>query len=265
MDVLESVVGRFWKREKSLKPISKAVEGRFTPRVWAYEHFREYLMALGRGRNSLLPLDQYPDLIELNRGWHEVLEDLRTRTTQHGKEHYAVIGFTEILRRISLPKAALRGANGIVPEEVIKAAHSNASRAGIDKVLGDMHSHPYESHLQFSLGDLYTMVYEGSTEFVKTVVGTDENLFVFKTKGSTTTGLAREVFTQEGFCKHWYENNGYRFLGISENGESAAPVRSGVPSVWELNKQVARKHNLVFYSGDANADLVKVFPISNGK
>lgn len=267
MDILESVVGRFRKKEDHPKPISATLEDRFTPQVWTYKHFREYLLALGRDRNFLLSIDQYPDLIELSGDWHKTLEDLRIRTHQtfFGKEHYSVIGFTEIARKLSLPQVPSVGTSGTVPSEVVKTARSSAYRAGIDKILGDIHSHPHEDHLLFSLGDLYGMVYPGSTEFVRAIVGTNENLFVFKARESTDTGLDDKVLTQEGFCKYWYENNGYRFLGKNKNGENATRLNKNAPTLWGLNLKIAQRHNLVFYSGDATSDLVKVFPSSKNK
>ena len=185
MDILEGFWGRFRRREKQPPPISNALEGRSTSKVWTYEHFREYLLALGRGRQFLLPTSQYPDLIELSESWHEVLEDMRLRTKQ-GKEHFAVVGSTVLLRSLHLPKKPAVGTEGTVPSEVIVESHGTASRAGIDRIIGDIHTHPDTDHLVFSLGDLYGLVYPGSKEFVKAVVGAQENLYKFRSINSNS-------------------------------------------------------------------------------
>lgn len=266
MDILESFIGRFRKKEQKPKTISEALEGRFTPKVWTSQHFIEYLMALGRSKNFLIPTDQYPDLIELSEGLHKSLEDMRVRTSTSNYEYYSVVGFTTLLRRVSVPKLPLKGNEGQVPPEIIKEAHSLASNEGIDKIVGDIHSHPRASHLAFSLGDLYGVVYPNSTNFVNAVVGQNENLFVFKSKDTTTTGLDKDVLTQGAFCRFWYEQNGYRFLGHDpKKGEMAEPVIKNAPSIWELNLKVAKRHNLVFYEGETKTDLVKVFPFPSKK
>lgn len=266
MDILEGLFGRFRKKDPPPKPISQSLEGKFTPRVWTSEYFREYLMGLGRDRNFLLPLNQYPDLIELSPAWHEVLEEFSKNSNGLlGREHYSVVGFTALLRRISVLKKPLKGHFGQVPTEVIQQAHSAASREGIDRVVGDIHNHPGGNHLNFSMGDLYGIVYPSSDEFMRAIVGPEENIFAFKTRNSTTTGLSSDAFTQEGFCKFWYEQNGYKYLGSNKSGESAIPTRTNAPSLWELNLMVAKKHGLVIYEGSKAADLVKVFPISGTK
>lgn len=258
MEIIDSLVGRFWKREKPA-PISEVLGGRSTQKVWTYGYFIDYLTALTRGRNFLLSLDQYPDLIQLSQANHETLEDLRRRTALHGREYYNIIGFSEIMGSIGSLGKPSRGERGRVPADVLQSTYAYASTIGVDKVIGDIHTHPHASHLAFSLGDLYRMVYKGSVDFVHAIVGRDENLFVFKTRESTTIGLAQEVLSQENFCRYWYENNGYKFNGISKNGEDAT-ISANDMSIWGLNLKVAKRHNLVLYSGDATVDLVKVFP-----
>lgn len=69
MDFLGELIGRFKKSRlpQESKTISQILEGKFAPKVWTSEYFREYIIALGRGKKFLLTIDQYPDLIELGR------------------------------------------------------------------------------------------------------------------------------------------------------------------------------------------------------
>lgn len=262
---MESVIGRFWKKEKPLPTISKTLEGKFTPRVWTYEHFKEYLIALGRNKNFLLPINKYPDLIELSQKWHVSLEDLRKKTAVRAKEHYSVIGLDTILRSLNLPITPFIGKEGCIPSEVISQARAAAYGKGLSPT-GDIHTHPgHSTHhaLVFSIGDLYGMVAPDSTECVEGVVGGNENLFVFRTRDSFTVQYDPSIrqMDQESFSKFWYEQNGYKYSGVDPvKGELAKPSVKGAPSIWELNLKVAKRYNLVFYSGTQNSDLVKISP-----
>lgn len=266
MDLLESVIGRFWKKEKPLATISKTLEGRFTPKVWTYEHFREYLSALGRNKYFLLPINKYPDLIELSQKWHVSLEDLRKKTAARTKEHYSVIGLDTILRSLNLPTTPSIGKKGCIPSEAISQAKAAAYGNGLYPIVGDIHTHPEHSArhaLVFSIGDLYGMVAPNSMEYVKAVVGGDENLFVFRTRDSFTVQYDPSIrqMDQESFSKFWYEQNGYKYSGVDPvKGELAKPSVKGAPSIWELNLKVAKRYNLVFYAGTPNSDLVKIHP-----
>lgn len=263
MDILEGIIGRFRKAEKQPKPISNVLEGRSTPRVWTSAHFLEYLMALGRDRNFLLSLEQYPDLIELSEDTHESLEEMRKRTT-NGHEHYSVIGYASLLRSINVPVPS-KGLPGQISPQIRSEAHSAAKGTGIDRIIGNIHTHPEEGHLSFSIADLYGMVVRGSTDFVEAVLGSEDNLFVFRTRGTSSTGFDGNLLTHDGFCRFWYEQNGYRYFGAGEGGERAQKVKQDAPSIWELNLKVAKKHNLVFYEGEIKQDLVKVFPTAQAK
>src|SRR5579872_4280181 len=153
MDFLEGLVGRFGKSKKNIPqppPPPITPERKSTSRVWTYDHFKEYLLALGRGKQFLLPIDQYPDIIELSNDWHEALEANRRLTTQSGKEHYLTIGFKEVTRSLHLPIKPYSGTEGMVSSEVKTESQSHASSAGIDQIIGDVHSHPDQDHLHFS-------------------------------------------------------------------------------------------------------------------
>ena len=261
MDFLGELIGRFKKSRLPQEPktISQILEGKFAPKVWASEYFREYIIALGRGEKFLLTIDQYPDLIELGRSWHEALENMRTKTS-NGHEHYSIIGFNEIQRIVSVQKEPLMGHPGQISPQLQHHALGLASKAGINPV-GDIHTHPNEHNLAFSIADLYSLVCPGSRDYIRVVLGANDNLFAFRARNSTTTGLSLDALTQEGFCRFWYEENGYRFTGISEAGEGAMPISANAPSQWDLNLKVAKKHGLVFYESGAKGDLVKVFPV----
>lgn len=261
MDFFEGIVGRISRRKREIPQTPPPLEKKATTRVWPYEHFREYLLALGRGKDFLLPLDKYPDIIELSGDWHRTLGENRKLTQERNREHYTTIGFKDIYRSLHLPTQPLSGSEGSVQPRVIKDSFANATRAGIDTILGDVHSHPHTEHLCFSLGDIYGIVQPGATEYVRGVVSKDENLFVFKTRETDATKNPA-FFDRNNFSRFWYGINGWEYTGTNpQRGELAHPVKKDAPGIWGLNQEIAKRYNLVLYSGDLGKELIKVYPI----
>lgn len=263
MDLIENTIGRFWKRkDQPVVTPTLPIERKSTDRVWTYEHFREYLLALGRGNEFLLPINQYPDIINLSEEWHSTIEDARKKTAETGYEHFFNVGTKHEARTVHLPTNPRVGNQGSIPSDVQSGLLSDYVRIGVNSIPGDIHSHPSSDHAEFSLGDLYRLLYPNSKNLFIGVVEGNENLFAFRTKGSRNTGLDSTVLNQGTFAKYWYEQNGWEFKGYNPKtgAEMARPNNRDVTSVWQLNLKVARRHNLVLYSGDAKTELVKVFP-----
>ena len=60
---------------------------------WSYDTFRHYLVGLTKGRDFVLPQEQFPKEIELSAGWHGVFNKMRSETDEDGKERWAGIGY----------------------------------------------------------------------------------------------------------------------------------------------------------------------------
>lgn len=250
--------------------------------TWNYHLFREYLLSLTRGKDFLLPVDQYPNAIELSNDWHEVLDKMRT-DSRDGHERWALIGYKEDRRGIYLPTIAAKGLPDHVPAEVMLEERDRAKvKAGITGLLGDLHSHPKglvkdiwgasfedlfdelfkeDSEIAiFSAGDLYCMVIPGSFNLMRGVVQGRENLFAFRTRESTDLGISQNVFRQDAFEKYWYEKNRFRYLGNVKNfGVRRIQALTSHADPWNVNTGIAERHKLVLYKGSSGANLTKVF------
>lgn len=248
MDFIESLIGRFRRKEPQPVP----AERKPTPRIWNYEHFRQYLIALGRGEQFLLPVSQYPDIKELSSDWHELLDRTRKLTADTGKEHYTDIGINATNRSVHMLDKPLSGQTGAIPSELRQNLRSVARSSGVERIPGNVHSHPHSNHLTFSVGDLYGMVIPRSPELLMGVVDQSENLFAFRARESITTGVEAGILNQESFARVWYEQNGWKFKGNDSisGAEIASPAKPDAPSIWGLNLKIAARHNLVLYSGD---------------
>ena len=280
MELIGSIFRKFRRGEsQTVKP-----EKSDLPRNWDYSHFREYLLALTRGKNFLLPVGQYPDSIQLNGGWDEALKKMR-KDTIDGYERWALVGFKEDRRSLYLPTIAARGLPDHVPgklqmEEIDKAR----VKAGIIGFVGDIHSHPKDlveeiwfraftdldelvgwdlDRAIFSAGDLYRIVVPDSDILMMGLVEGQENLFAFRTRESTDLGVSRDALPQEAFEKYWYERNGFRYLGsVKEYGAKRVQAITPTADRWVVNTEIAERHKLVLYRGSSGTNLTKVFTSS---
>ncbi|MBI4059309.1 hypothetical protein HY404_03670 [Candidatus Microgenomates bacterium] len=212
---------------------------------WSYNYFREYLLASLRGKDFLLPQDQYPDKIELSPDWYITLNQMR-QETQDGFERWALIGFKEDKRTLYLPRLTAKGLSDKVTPDIMNAQINKArSQVGIVDLLGHIHSHPRGPFLQpedsstsaFSAHDLYFSVAKPQPMFMLALVEGNENLFVFRAKDSED--LDRSIFNQESFSNYWQEK---------------------MLSARNINWGMAERHRLVLYRSKAGQDLEKVFP-----
>lgn len=236
---------------------------------------REYLLGLTRSREFLVSILDYPRQIGLSQGWHDTLDQIR-KDSVDGIERLALVGFKEDRRAIYLPTIGVKGLPDHVPSAIISREIQRARvKAGITGLIGDIHSHPrsliesiwgntsdQQNTAGFSAGDLYRMVSPGEFLPMMVVVEGNGNIVAFKTKESTDTGLDRNVLTQEGFEKYWYEKNGFRYLGRVEKygAERAVPISPNANG-WNVNLGIAERHKLVLYRGGAGNNLVKLFPM----
>lgn len=288
MEITEGIIGSIKKFLKLKIPSKPSSETILQPSVgWNYDVYREYLLALSRSREFLLPIEEYPSRIELSDSWHAVLNQIRVNL----HEGWALIGYQSEQRRLILPKAAEKGLSHSVPYEVMAAGLEKAkSKAGITDLVGDIHSHPRpsndlswyipseetsEGEGSFSLGDLYGFLYDltqqrpsDTKRAVMFVAEGNENIAVFATRRSL--GLVRNNFlgnTYENFAKQWYEKYGWGFKGSKQasqgGGELIEPLRTDAPKVWQVNKGVAFHYQLALYRGFKDKSLLRDHPGRN--
>lgn len=233
-----------------------------TPDNWSYLHFKEYLLAISQNPDFLLESGQYPKRIELSSDWHEALGQVSMHSLD-GYERLALIGVKADRRSLYLPTIPAKGLTDQVPTQVQMAERQRAiSNFKLQKFVGDIHSHPIPSPAIFSAGDLFSLVHQ-PPELMTGIVQGRENLFAFRSRESTNTGLNDDVFNQESFERFWYEQHGFKYLGFEHGAFRAYPI-SKRANQWHVNLDIAGKHNLVLYRGQAGRDLLKVFP-SNRK
>lgn len=247
-----------------------------TPEVWDYETFREYLLALTRGKDFLLPREDYPTRIQLSDDWHGLLNGMR-QESRDGKERFALVGFKDDHRAIYLPRTTALGESTFVPGEVILKTIEQAKRqAGITELVGDIHSHPngwwkkihdmqniilkpFGGDLHaFSPGDLYCMVLPDLYLPMIGLAESDRNLFAFRTKQSEMVPGNELGFDQDKFDQHWAKQFGLKIVTVGK--AKVALTLNPRSNPWEVDKAIAQRHGLVLYKGAPGLDMVKVFP-----
>lgn len=253
---------------------------------WNYETYREYILALTRGGEFLLPIEEYPSRMELSEPWQEMLNQIRS--TSH--ESWALFGYQDGQRRLVLPKVAERGLSHSVPYEVMSSGLEKArAKAGISDMVGDAHSHPRptnnpvwiipsnlanEGNSAFSLGDMYYLLH-GLTKqrpsdpkrFTMFVAEGNENIAAFATRRSLELVRNKLPGSYEDFAREWYAQYGWNFKGLDPQskggGELAERARADAPKIWQINKGVAFHYQLALYHGFRNGPLFRNHPARN--
>lgn len=254
---------------------------------WDYETYREYLLAMSKGREYLLSIEEYPSRMDLNEIWHETFNKIRPQSY----ESWALVGFEQGQRRLILPEVAEKGLDHSVPHEVMVAGLEKArAKAGVTDLVGDVHSHPRdyrdvswhipsqvtcEGNGAFSLGDLYGFLCDLTQQrpsdpkrSIMFVVEGNENIAAFATRRSLE--IVRNNFSgpYEKFAKQWYERYGWNFKGkrlqSQGGGELAEPARADAPKIWQINKGVAYHYQIALYRGFKDKPLLREHPARNG-
>lgn len=225
---------------------------------WNYEQVREYLLALGRGTEFTLSINDYPKSLTFSNDWHVIFNQIREGTALDEIERYALIGINNVDRTILLPN---RSSKGFFPHSAVEGVaiteqENLAKKSSINKIIGDIHSHPLRGKAVFSPGDLYGLLHPSHSlnlKMLAVLVHGDQNLVAFRTHETQPTDLSFENFE-----KHWFERNGFRYKGSGsiKPGERAEPVRP-FAQVWNTNTDIAKHHNLVIYRGKINKQLEK--------
>lgn len=246
---------------------------------WDYNAFREYVIALTKGRDFLLPIEEYPSRIDLSTPWHEVFNQIRPNSY----EGWVLFGYQAGQRRLILPKVAEKGLNHSVPHQIMLAGLERArAKAGISDLVGDAHSHPKSrgqvnnppptEDAKFSLGDLYGFLYDLTQQrpsdpnrSMMFVVEGNMTIAAFATRRSLELVRNNLSGGYEDFAKHWYGKYGWTFKGRESEGggELAEPARPDAPRIWQINKAVAFHYQLALYRGVKNEPLIRDYPARN--
>lgn len=262
--------------EPSETEITLQEKGPTFPRNWDYETFKQYLIGLSRGPNFVLPEGEFPYDIELSGDWNKVLNKMRVDTSDDRLERWAGIGYktNEVNQRaIYLPNFPAVGKYHLIPSDVISQERARMGRqGGLERVIGDIHSHPrrlprrvprsllsFINQPSFSVGDLYNLVHKSTDLYLMGLVDGVDNLFAFRTSESRSEMVDRNLVSRVIFEKHWYENNGWKYLR-RENDQCpyAEPTGMFPASSMDLAKKIAQRHHLVLYRGRENGRLTRI-------
>jgi hypothetical protein len=270
--LINLITKKFKRPERQLKP-----EG------WGYEMYREYLLAVSRGRDYLLPIEDYPSRIELSQQWHDTFNQIRSKPY----ESWALVGYEEGQRRLVLPAVAEKGLSHSVPNDVQFAAMNKARlKAGVTDMVGNIHSHPRrntdsswnipsqptsEGHGNFSLGDLYYLLSYISRQrpsdpvsFFMFVTEGNENIGAFGTRGALERTRNSFNESSDQFAEKWYRKFGWKYNGREEEseggGELAEQVDKDAKSIWTINRAVAHHYQIALYRGFTNGPLLRNYP-----
>jgi hypothetical protein len=240
---------------------------------WDYNnYFKEYLLLLAsKGNVALESLTKYPETIELSKGWHQTLNQMRESTRNDGREKWALAGFKSEKRGIFLPTIPISGLSDYVPSETMMKMIDWARDKHDINPIGNLHSHPNGSEHKsifgnkhklvedFSAGDFYHLIVDNF--YFMGITAGNYNVFAFKAKESRGLGVSSSIFSQENFEKVWYEKYGFKYLGSVEKfgAERAIPTSNTADPIG-MNLAIAKRHGLVLYQGEAKKDLVKIFP-----
>ncbi len=225
------------------------------PKIWTSEVLKEYLLSQSKGQEFLLPLEEFPEEIELSHDWHEVLNTMRQGTNHDGIERVALVGFNSSHRAIYLPNfkmaaGVLDKSSGVITDygegqavnpTLIELQRIFASKKGIEGFSGLLHSHPPDSSLfspifdlfgehRLSAGDLYIAL-KGYYGNLMGVADGPINSFAFKTKESI---IPRD--DHETFYRLWEQE----------------------PRIRNLDQVIAQKYKLALYRGNKNQSLKRV-------
>ncbi len=242
---------------------------------WNSETFHEYLFAVNRDKNYLMPQADYPDQIELGREWHAVFNQMR-QETQDGYERISVQGVMQNSRQVVLGKVDV-GKKHFVPGDLIFRLRKNLIHDGADNTLSDVHTHPRklwrseflsipddtdgrysQRTASFSAGDLYCLAELRIPHFFMGLIDGHWNYLAFRSRETLSTNLHYlRGGSQEDFARHWYRMVGFDYTPHDYDKDQSGKLKPFAvdANIRRLTPLVASRHNLVVYAGRPNRDL----------
>lgn len=241
--------------------------------VWRYGYFREYILGLGRNKQYYAEmLSNFPKQIELNRGWHNCLNQLR-RETSDNIERYIFIGTDNTRRVVLLPNKTAVGESRSVPLSAIHEHESWGISKGVEEFVGSIHSHPHRSKStwdrvknalsikhtgKFSVADMYNML-NGDPYYIMALAEENANVFAFRTHETSRTNLGYlHTVSPESFVSYWYKKH-----GMQTNGEYVWRKEGDKPTeddLWNVVRDIAQTHSIALYRGLTDFSIIREFP-----
>ncbi|OGD92666.1 hypothetical protein A2697_02575 [Candidatus Curtissbacteria bacterium RIFCSPHIGHO2_01_FULL_41_44] len=213
---------------------------------WDYQTFKEYLLAQARGREFLLPLNEFPREIEFFEDWHRTFNRMRDATEQDDIERVALVGYRLKQRAIYLPNEHVvartarkfeRGGYRPVDPILTLIQQLSSFAEGLDDSIGILHSHPIEKVFglrlfggRLSAGDLHIVLRSACGSMIGVADGR-VNSIAFKTRESVVPGDP-----QDKFYDLWEKE----------------------PQPQKLDELLAQKYNIALYKGAINGVLKRV-------
>lgn len=242
----------------------------FPSKSWNYSGVRDYLLAISRGYEFLLPINQYPEKIQLSKPWHELFNQMR-KESRDTKERYALAGYKDDLQNLYLPKTPALGDNKCISDEVQLKERERTQRAGITGIVGDIHSHQNgfwnrmggradriaKLASMFSNGDFYGLLDKDSGIKFRGLAEKDRNFLVFR---SQETEFDSSSMNWNEFINYWdYPTCARRAM---VGGEFTRLLkRDGLMlrgATLQVNIQISNEYELAIYSGKPNEDFEKI-------
>ncbi len=253
----------------------KGYEKEDIPQIWTPSELHKSLIQTTVGRD--LPENAFPTReIHLSHSMHEALNLMRERTQQELREVYAPVGFVrdtlcmpidpvvadvssvsfetiqEVLgdERISYFSLTEHRDSGIQASAIAEAIVRNQ----IEDFVGDFHSHPAgaydDTDASLSLLDLHSLLQPTNWPMMGVVDG-NYNILAFRTQRSQhTTHLSPEYFAQS-----WARKGG--FIYENRDGKTVLRPKDEQASLWETNRMIAKRHNVILYKGRVDEPLLR--------
>ncbi len=218
------------------------------PKRWDYETFKEYLLAQARGKEFLLPLNEFPEEIELSSKWHDVLNTMRNKTNKDSVERVGLVGYNLDQRAIYLPDKKIVEIpwtwerNAPVSTDAINIQRAQVMIQGAEGLTGVLHSHPpHDINVlgfriktgRLSAGDLYDILAVDTYGPMIGVATGAINSLAFRT---------RESIIPRDDHKTFYD------------------LWEGDPQLENLDEVIAQKYNIALYKGEKDGTLKRTYP-----
>ena len=173
----------------------------YQPQKWNYEQLKAYLfLLLRKPKETILSLDQFPEIIELPEGLHEVLNQMRDQSLDK-HERFSVIGSEQNSHSTYLSATIIKAEIHKVPPEIVLAERNKANKNALEVIVTN-HSHATDSdypNQSFSAGDLYNIISPNDPS-LKAICLAERNInmLAFPSK-ETALGVDPMIFSQDTF------------------------------------------------------------------
>jgi len=195
---------------------------------------RNILYPQAKGKEYLLPLNDFPEEIDLDLEWHKILNLMRDKTGKDQIERVALVPFNLTHRAIYLPTERIAAIpwqwerNAPVAQAAIDIQKASARQKGAEGFVGVLHSHP-----PHDIGVLNFKLKTGRLSAGDLYLALRGNSFAFRTRESISPRDSHDTFYDL-----WERD----------------------PQPWNLDRVIAEKYKLALYKGNKNGVLKQISP-----